>query len=42
MASGMSMEQAQGAAGQMGLAAQMAPSIVESAQDLRFYIRYRF
>ena len=42
MASGMSMQQAQGAAGQMGLAAQMAPGIVEAAQDMRFYIRYRF
>jgi len=42
VASGMDMASAQAAAGQMGLTAQMAPSIVEAAQDLRFYIRYRF
>ncbi len=42
MASGLDQQSAVAAAGQMGLAAQMAPSIVESAQDLRFYIRYRF
>jgi len=40
--SGLDQQSAQAAAGQMGLAAQMAPSIVEAAQDLRFYIRYRF
>ncbi len=27
---------------QLGMAAAMAPQIVESAQDLRFYLRYRF
>jgi len=40
--SGLSIQQAKGAAGQMGLAAAMAPNIVESAQDIRFYIRYRY
>jgi len=42
MASGMSQEQAMGAAQQMGMAASFLPSVVESAQDARFYIRYRF
>ncbi|SFV52755.1 hypothetical protein MNB_SV-6-207 [hydrothermal vent metagenome] len=42
MASGMSQEQAVGAATQMGMAASFLPSIVESAQDFRFYLRYRF
>ena len=42
MASGMSQAQAMGAAQQMGMAAAFLPNIVESAQDLRFYIRYRF
>jgi len=42
MASGMSQQQAVGAASQMGMAAAYLPSIVESAQDFRFYIRYRF
>jgi hypothetical protein len=26
----------------MGMAAAMAPSIVEAAQDFRFYLRYKF
>lgn len=34
----MSMAQAT----QLGMANEMAPNIVESAQDIRFYIRYRF
>ena len=42
MASGMTQAQAMGAAKQMGMAASMLPNIVESAQDVRFYIRYRF
>ena len=42
MASGMTQEQAMGAAKQMGMAASFLPSVVESAQDARFYIRYRF
>jgi len=42
MAGGMSQAQAEGAAKQMGMAASFLPNIVESAQDARFYIRYRF
>jgi hypothetical protein len=42
MASGMNQQQAMTAAKQMGMAAAYLPNIVESAQDLRFYIRYRF
>jgi len=42
MAQGMSMQQAQQTAGKMAGAALFLPNIVESAQDLRFYIRYRF
>jgi len=42
MASGMTQQQAAAAAQQMGMAAAYLPNIVESAQDLRFYIRYRF
>ena len=42
MASGMSQEQAIGAATQMGMAASFLPSVVESAEDFRFYLRYRF
>ena len=42
MASGMSQQQAVGAATQMGMAAAFLPNIVESAQDFRFYLRYRF
>ena len=42
MMSGMTQEQAIGAATQMGMAASFAPNIVESAQDFRFYLRYRF
>jgi len=42
MASGMSQQQAVGAATQMGQAAAFLPSVVESAQDFRFYLRYRF
>jgi len=39
---GMSMSQAQQAAGEMAGAALFLPNIVEAAQDLRFNIRYRF
>ncbi len=42
MASGMTQQQAVAAAQQMGMAAAFLPNIVESAQDFRFYIRYRF
>jgi hypothetical protein len=42
MASGMPMEQAQATAGAMAGAALFAPSVVESADDLRIYLRYRF
>ncbi len=42
IASGMSPDQAAAAAKEMGMAAAYLPSVVESAQDLRFYIRYRF
>ena len=42
MAQGMSMPQAQQAAGQMAGAALSLPNVVEAAQDLRFNIRYRF
>jgi len=42
IASGMSQAQAEATAQQLGMAAAYLPSIVESAQDLRFYIRYRF
>ncbi len=42
MATGMSQQQAMGAASQMGMAAALLPSVVESAQDFRFYIRYQF
>jgi hypothetical protein len=42
MQQGMDQETAQKTAGEMAGAALFAPSIVEAAQDLRFYIRYRF
>jgi len=42
MAQGMSMPQAQAAAGEMAGAALFLPNVVEAAQDLRFNIRYRF
>ena len=42
MQSGMTQEQAIGAATQMGMAANMSSQIVESAQDFRLYLRYRF
>ena len=42
MAQGMPMEQAQMTAGQLAGAAMFMPTIVESAQDFRFYLRYRF
>ena len=42
IAGGMSQAQAEATAKQLGMAAAYLPSIVESAQDLRFYIRYRF
>jgi len=42
MAQGMTMPQAQQAAGEMAGAALFLPNIVEAAQDLRFNIRYRF
>ncbi len=42
MQSGMSQDQAMSAARDMGMAAGMAPQIVEKAQDFRFYLRYRF
>jgi len=42
MAQGMDQATAQQTAGQMAGAALSAPSVVEAAQDLRFYIRYRF
>ena len=42
MASGMSMEAAGLATEQMAGAAIFLPSVVEKAQDFRFYLRYRF
>jgi len=42
MQSGMSQNQAMAAAKDMGMAASMAPQIIEKARDFRFYIRYRF
>jgi hypothetical protein len=42
MAQGMPMAQAQQAAGEMAGAALFAPNVVEKAQDLRLYLRYRF
>ncbi len=42
MGSGMTQDQAVAAATQMGMAASFLPNVVESAQDFRFYIRYRF
>ena len=42
MASGMDMQSAQAAAGEMAMAAAFSPSIVEAAQDFRLYLRYRF
>ena len=42
IAGGMTPAQAAAAAKEMGMAAAYLPNVVESAQDLRFYIRYRF
>jgi len=42
MAQGVPMEQAQAMTEQMAGAALFAPGVVEAAEDLRFYIRYRF
>jgi len=42
MGSGMTLAQATQAATEMGMAATMLPNVVESAQDFRFYLRYRF
>jgi len=42
MQSGMSQANAMAAAKDMGMAAAYMPSIVEAAQDFRFYLRYRF
>ena len=42
IASGMSPVQAQQTAGALAGAALFAPNVVESAQDFRFYLRYRF
>jgi len=42
MAQNMPQAQAQQTAGEMAGAALFLPNVVESAQDLRFYIRYRF
>ncbi len=39
---GMALADAQKAAAQMAGAALFAPNVVEAAQDIRFYIRYRF
>ncbi len=42
MQQGMPQEQAAQTAGQMAGAALFLPNVVESAQDFRFYLRYRF
>jgi len=42
MQSGMSQGDAMAAAKDMGMAAAYLPSVVESAEDFRFYLRYRF
>ncbi|MEA3491322.1 MAG: DUF3373 family protein [Campylobacterota bacterium] len=42
MSNGMSQSQAMAMAQQMGQASAFLPSIVESADDFRFYLRYRF
>ncbi|MEA3418725.1 MAG: DUF3373 family protein [Campylobacterota bacterium] len=42
MASGMDQATAQATAGELAGAALFLPNIVESAQDFRFYLRYRF
>ncbi|HEY9189401.1 MAG TPA: DUF3373 family protein [Sulfurovum sp.] len=42
MAGGMDQASAEAAAGQMAMASAMLPNIVETAEDFRFYIRYRF
>jgi hypothetical protein len=42
MGQGMSQAQAQQTAGQMAGAALFSPNVVESAEDIRFNIRYRF
>ena len=42
MAQGLPMAQAQQTAGELAGAALFAPGVVESADDLRIYLRYRF
>jgi hypothetical protein len=42
IASGMSQSQAEASAKEMGIASAYLPNIVESSQDFRFYLRYRF
>lgn len=42
MSSGLTQDQAIGAATEMGMAAAFLPNIVEAAQDFRLYLRYRF
>jgi len=42
MAGGMSQAEAEAQARGMGRAASFLPNIVESSQDFRFYLRYRF
>lgn len=42
MAGGMSQQVAMLTAREMGMAAAFLPSVVEKAQDFRFYLRYRF
>lgn len=42
MAQGVPQAQAQQMAGEMAGAALFAPGVVESADDLRVYLRYRF
>jgi hypothetical protein len=42
MAQGMGMEAAQATAGAMAGARIFLPNVVDSAQDFRFYLRYRF
>jgi len=42
MHGGMSQANAEAAAKDMGMASAYLPSVVEAAQDFRFYLRYRF
>jgi len=42
MGQGMSQDAAMMAANDMGMAAAFLPSVVDKAQDFRFYLRYRF